>query len=155
MNEASLADLADLDVSDIAEVRFENLPAGLYEWEVSNADLSESTNKDGEKRFTADFELTVLEVKAVLERGIDKESLIGKKHTEKFFINPGAEPDKVAAAIGRIRAAVADMGGDNKGKMGVMVRDMKGKRFAGKIVKQKDKEDKSVEYSRLKLDAKK
>lgn len=151
----SLADLADLDVSEIAEVRFESLPPGSYEFEVTDTKMDENTNKDGERRFTIEFELTILEVKAVLKAGVDKASLVGKKHNEKMFINPGAEDDKVKAAIGRVRALVTDMGGESAGKLGVMVENMKGHRFVGKIVSQKDKVDKSIEYARLKLDPKK
>lgn len=150
----SLADLADIDVSEIAEIRFEQLPNGSYGWEVANADLHEDT-KDGERRYKAEFELKVVEVNAVLEQGVDKESLIGKTHTERFFIKPADEQAEVEKSIGRIRAFIADIGMDNKGKLGDIVRGAKGHTFPGKIVKKKDKNDPTVEYARLKLDPKK
>lgn len=154
--EFSLADLADIDVSEIQEVRFENLPAGVFDLECTNAELGEMRNKDDEKRFTAEFTFKVAAVHAVLESGVDKEALVGKSHTEKLWINPGAEPQKVQDSIGRIRAFVSDAGMDSSGKLGDIVRNMKGHTISkGRITTKKDKEDPSVIYSRLKLDAKK
>lgn len=147
----SLADLADIDVSEIEEVRFSNLPAGVFGFEVGEADLAEY-EKDGERRFKAVFPLKVVEVKSVLEANVDKESLVGKTHTESLFINPNETEDKVQTAIGRIRAFVTDIGCESKGKLGDIVRNTKGHVFTSKTVKQKDKEDKSIEYTRLKLD---
>lgn len=149
--EFSLADIADIDVSEIAEVRYASLPAGSYGFEVTEADLAED-EKDGERRFKAEFSMKIVEVKAVLERDVDKESLMGKVHTERFFIKPTEPQEDVEKSIGRIRAFVADIGMDNSGKLGDIVRNTKGHVFNGKIVKQKDKLDKSIEYARLKLD---
>lgn len=153
--EFSLADLADLDVSDIAEIRFETLPQGVYELECIGAQLTEDTDKDNAKRFTAEFEIQILGVKAVLEAGVDKESLVGKKITEKQYINPGKPAEDVQKAIGRIRAFVSDAGMDSSGKLGAIVSNMKNHRFVGKIIHQKDKDDKSRVYAKVKLDAKK
>lgn len=147
----SLADIADIDVSEIAEVRFSQIPNGSYGWEVTEADLHED-EKDGERRFKAVFEIKIVEVKAVLEPNVDKESLVNKTHTERFFIDPSKPQEEVEKAIGRIRAFIADMGLDNKGKLGDIVRSAKGHIFTGKIVKQKDRDDKSIEYARLRLD---
>lgn len=150
----SLADFADIDVSDISEVRYTSLPAGAYEFKMTEADLSED-EKDGERRFKAEFEMEIVEVKAVLEAGVDKESLIGKKHNERFFVKPSDEQDKVTKAIGRIRAFITDIGQDSKGKLGDIVRNSKDHVFVGKIIKQKDKNDRTREYARLQLEAKK
>jgi len=150
----SLADIADLDVSDIAEVRFEQLPAGVFGWEVTEADLHED-EKDGERRFKAEFVLKILEVKSVLEQGVDKEALVGKTHTERFFVKPNEPQEDVQKAIGRIRAFIADIGGENKGKLGDIVRGTKGHTFVSKGITQPDKNDKSVKYFRLKPDPKK
>jgi hypothetical protein len=147
----SLADLADIDVSEISEVRFEQLANGSYGFEVTAADLHED-EKDGERRFKAEFDMKVNEVKAVLESGVDKESLLNKTYTERFFIKPSDPQEDVEKAIGRVRAFIADIGLDNKGKLGDIVRGAKGHVFSGKIVKKKDKTDPTVEYARLKLD---
>jgi hypothetical protein len=154
MSGYSLADLAEIDVSDIEEVRFSTLPAGGYEFEVTDADLGED-EKDGERRFFARFDMKVVGVKVVLEQGVDKESLVGKSHSERFFVTPSAPEEDVKTSIGRIRAFITDIGQDSSGALGKIVREAKGHVFPGKIVKQKDKHDKSIEYARLKLDPKK
>lgn len=147
----SLADLADIDVSDIEEIRFIDLPAGVYDWEVTEADLHEE-EKDGERRFRIEFQIKVLEVFAVLEPNVDKESLLGKQHTERFYIKPKESEEEVKKSIGRVRAFVADIGCDNKGKLGDIVRNTKGHTFKAPTVKQTDKNDKSRQYTRLKLE---
>lgn len=151
----TLADLSELDVSDIQEIRFETLPAGIYEFEVMGATLNEGTNKDGEKRFTAEFEFKIVEVKALLKPGVDKDSLVGKKITEKLWIDPKQPQDKVAEAIGRIRAFVADMGCDNLGKLGDIVANTKGHVTMGKITNKPDKDDKTRIYARVAFEPKK
>jgi hypothetical protein len=150
----SLADLADVDVSGIEEVRFSSLPAGVYGFEVIESDLHED-EKDGNRRFYAKFDMRVVEVKAVIDPNADKESIVGKNHGERFFVDPSKTEEEVKAAIGRIRAFITDIGMDSSGKLGDIVRNAKGHVFTGKIVKQKDKDDKSVEYARLRLDPKK
>lgn len=147
----SLADLADIDVSDIEEIRYVQIPAGVYDFEVTKADLAED-EKDGERRFKAEIELKVLEVHAVLEPNVDKESLVGKLHTERLFIKPAEEEVKVKEAIGRIRAFVTDIGMDSSGKLGEIVRNCKGHTFKAQGVKQKDRQDPTREYFRLKLE---
>lgn len=151
MSEFNLADLAGLDVSEVEEVRFETLAQGVYEFKINATKLDEGDNKDGEKRFWAEIELEVVDVKAVIDRGIDKESLIGKKLTEKLYIVP-AEWQK---GVGRIRAWLADTGLENAGELGPLLESATGHIFTGKIVHQTDKDDKSVKYARLRLDAKK
>lgn len=153
--EMSLADLADIDVSGVAEVRFELLPTGIYVWEITEADMHEGHNKDNEKRFHAEVSMKLIEVKSVLEAGVDKDSLVGKTYTEKLFLTPGDEQEKVMAAIGRIKAFVLDVGGEWSAGLIDNVRNLKGLTFTGKIVHQVDKNDKSVKYARLKLDPKK
>jgi len=154
-DEVSLADLADMNVDDIAELRYETLPSMIPELEVIAAGLEETRNKDDERRFIATFELKIVSVKAVLSKFEgDKESLIGKTLTEKFYIDPAAEPEKIREAIGRIRAFVGDIGCDNTGALGALVENTKGHIFAnGKIVHQKDRVDKSIIYARLKVEA--
>ena len=151
MSDFNLADLAGLDISAVEEVRFETLAQGIYEFEIKSTKLDEGDNKEGEKRFWAEIELEVKDVKTVLDRGVEKESLIGKKLTEKLYIVP-AEWEK---GVGRIRAWLADTGLENSGALGVLLEAAVGHIFTGKIVHQHDKDDKSIKYARLRLDAKK
>lgn len=149
----SLADLAEIDVSDIDEVRFEQLPAGTYDWEVEDTEWEEDT-KDGERRFKIGIKFKILECLSSLEPGVDREKLAGKEHTERFFIYPKKPKEDTEKTIGRIRAMITDMGLDSAGKLGDIVRNAKGHTFRAKIVKQKDRNDASITYARLRLEPK-
>lgn len=147
----SLAELSDLDVSNIEEVRFVDLPLGVYDWEITESGLTED-EAEGERRFKAEIVMKVIEVKAVLEPNVDKEALVNKLHTERFFVYPAKPQDEVLKAIGRIRAFVTDVGMDSAGKLGDIVANLKGHTFSCKTAKQPDKNDKSRSYTRLKFD---
>lgn len=155
MNESgfSLADLADLDVSDIEEVRYTAIPAGAYDFEVTKADFEEES-KDGESRYKIAVEMKIIEVKALLEPGLKAEDFLEKVHTERFYIKPQEEAEKVQAAIGRVRAFVTDIGQDSKGKLGDIVRNTVGHTFTGKITNRKNKDDPANPFKALKLDGK-
>lgn len=151
----SLAALADLDASEIAEVRFESLPAGLYVFRGESAAFEDTANRDDERRVVLTVKLEVIEVKSVLERGVDKEDLLGKKHTEKFYV----VPEKAAEGLGLIRAWIGDIGLNNEGKFGGVegsepgiVDNIPGHEFPGKIIKQARKGDPSTKDSRLRID---
>lgn len=150
--EFSLADLIDLDVSDIAEVRFTTLSPGVYEFEVVEASLGEDTDKEGNRRFKAEVGLKVVGVKAVLEANVDKDSLLGKLHTERMFIKPTDPQAEVEKQIGRVRAFVSDVGMESKGKLGAIVANLKGHIFTAPVAAQPDKNDKSITYARLRLE---
>lgn len=147
----SLADLADIDVSDIEEVRFQTIPAGSYGFEILESELEEY-EKDGDRKFRAVVRMKINEVKAVLEAGVDKDSLMGREHIERLTIDPTKEQADVQKAIGRIRAFVADVGMPNTGTLGEIVRGLKGHIFSAKIANKPDKDDKTIVYARLKLD---
>jgi len=156
--EFSLADLASLDAADIAEVRFESLPAGIYIFRGESASLEDTTNRDDERRIVMTVKLEVVECKSVMERGYEKDDLIGKKHTEKFYIVPA----KAAEGLGLIRAFIGDIGLSNEGPFGGVegaepgiVDSIVGHEFTGKIVKQGRKGDPSTKDSRLRVDQKK
>lgn len=144
----TLADLGDLDISDIEEIRYESLPAGAYGFKIVSATLDEKPNRDQEQRFIAEVKLEVVEVKAVIKKGVELESLIGKTHTEKFYI----VPEKAAEGIGRVRANFTDMGIDSTGKFRDVLDRAVGHTFFAKIKEQKDKEDPSRVYARLVLE---
>lgn len=156
--EFSLAALAGFDTSDIAEVRFENLAGGAYVFAGTSAELVKKKNRDDEDRFVLTVGLEVVEVKAVTERGVDKEALVGKKHKESFYI----VPSKAEEGIGLIRAFYADIGLPNSGKIGAAVDEdgnpiegfadgIVGHQFPGNIVRVPRKDDPSTKDSRLRL----
>lgn len=154
--EFSLADLAQLDVSEIAEVRYESLPAGLYTFRGIEAKFEDTTNANDERRLVLTAKFEVVECQSCVERGVDKEELIGKKHTEKFYI----VPVKAAEGIGLIRAFLADVGLPNEGPLGGvegvdpgLVDNLVDHEFTGKIIKQPRKGDPSTKDARLRIDA--
>lgn len=159
--EFSLADLAELDVSDIAEVRFESLPGGMYLFRGESAKLEDTTNAEGERRFVATFKMEVTEVKMLTERkdsggnAIVPEDVIGKKHTEKQYI----VPIKAAEGIGLLRSFLGDIGLPNAGPLGGVegkpegiIDGFVGHEFSGKIIKQARKNDPSQKDARLRID---
>src|SRR3546814_5575043 len=75
---------------------------------------SDLKNREDETRFKLTINLEVAEVKAVTERGVNKEELVGKKHNESFYIVPA----KAEEGIGLIRAFYADIGLPNGGVIG-------------------------------------
>lgn len=161
--EFSLAALAGFDTSDIAEVRFENLPGGAFIFTGTEVKLEKTKNAQDEARFKLTVGLEVSEVKAVTERGVDKEALIGKKHKESFWIVPA----KAEEGIGLIRAFFADVGLPNAGAIGAAVNEETGEpiegfadgivghSFPGNIVRKPRRDDPSTKDSRLQLPKKK
>jgi hypothetical protein len=153
----SLADLADLDTTDVAEMRFESLPAGAFRFRVVSATLAEGQNKETQdKQFIVDMGFEVIEVKAVTDRKVDREALIGKKHSEKRYIIPG---EKALEGIGYLRSFLADIGANNAGKLGGVegaepgiLDESVGTEFDAKITLKPDRLDPSVKYARLRLD---
>jgi hypothetical protein len=155
----SLADLADLDITDVQELRMESLPGGAYTFKVVSAEATEGQKKDTmEKQFSIEFGFEVVEVKAVTERGVDKESIVGKKHKERRYITP----DKAVEGLGYLRAFLTDIGANSAGKLGGVpggepgiLDESVGTLFDAKIVKKPDRNDPTVKYARLVVDQKK
>lgn len=116
--EFSLADIAQLDASEIAEVRFEVLPAGVYVFRGVDAKFEDGTNKDDERRIILKAQFEVVEVKSVIDRDFKTEEaraeLLGKKHTEKMYVVPA----KAAEGLGLIRSFIGDIGLPNEGPFG-------------------------------------
>lgn len=114
----SLADIAGLDASEIAEVRFSTLPAGVYNFVGVSAHFEDTTNRDDERRLVLIVKVKVDEVKSVVDRNFKTEEqrldLVGKTHTEKFYVVPA----KAAEGLGLIRAFIGDIGLPNEGAFG-------------------------------------
>lgn len=164
--EFSLASLAGFDTSDIAEVRFENLPAMTAIFTGVDAKLEKTKNAQDETRFKLTLSSEVSEVKAVIDRDYKsdekKAELIGKKHKESFWI----VPSKAEEGIGLIRAFFADIGLPNAGPIGAAEDDdgnpiegfadgFIGHSYTANIVRVPRKDDPSTKDSRLRLPPKK
>lgn len=157
--EFSLADIAGLDASEIAEVRFESLPAGVFAFRGDSAAFEDTTNRDDERRIVLVVKMEVSEVKSVIDRDYktdeQKATLLGKKHTEKFYI----VPEKAAEGLGLIRAFIGDIGLPNEGPFGGVegsepgiVDGFVGHEFTGKIVQRPRKGDPTIKDSSLRID---
>ncbi len=149
MADFSLADLADLDVTDIKEIRFETLPQGIFEFVTKNPKLDEGTDKDQKRIFIFTADCVIEEVATVLDASVDKDGLVGKSYQQRQNI----ELTDAETGIGRIRAFGTDIGSDSTGKLGEVVARMDGTRFRAKIVHQKDRQDPSIVYARLRFEA--
>jgi len=143
----ALSDLMDLDVSGIDEIRFEQLPSGIFDFIIKDPDMAEGTNKEGDKIFYFSCKCEVEECVSLLEGG-DPEALKGKIHNHRQNI----EPADAETGIGRIRAFVSDVGMDSAGKLGAIVAGLKDHRFRAKVVTQTDKNDPSIKYARLRFE---
>lgn len=150
MADFSLADLADLDVSDIKEIRFETLPQGIFDFVVKNPKLDEGTDKEQNRIFIFSADCVIEEVVTVLDSSVDKDGLVGKSQNQRQNI----DPSDAETGIGRIRAFGTDIGIDSTGKLGDVVARMDGQRFRGKITHTKDRTDPSIVYARLRFDKK-
>ena len=146
--EFSLADLCDLDVSEIEEIRFEQRAAGIYDFKCVSSNLEEGKNSDDEKQFYWEGKFEVVEMISSLESGVKPEDEKGKVHQERKTIDP-TDPE---TGIGRIRAFVTDLGFDSRGKLGPVVKQIEGHIFRAKIVKRPNKKDPSITYANLQLD---
>lgn len=147
----SLADIADLDTSDIAEMRFSNLPGGIYVFKTTSAELGEKDNKDNKPRVVPTFKFEVLEVKACKNRKIDPADLVGKSHTEKVYLVPDEGAIKLAESIGRLKAFVWDMGVDDSGTVQEYLERCVDNVFEAQIIERPNPSDKMSPYAQLKL----
>lgn len=136
----SLADIAGLDTDDVEELRSQALTAGLYVFEMQAGKLQDTTVKDDERRIKINIPLKVVEVQAITEKGVTEEEVMGKVHTESFFVDP-ADPGK---GIGYAKGFIADAGASNSGNMGGVegaptgyLDALQGHRFVAKALKKK------------------
>lgn len=156
--EFSLADIAQIDASEIAEVRYESLPGGVYKFVGESAQFEDMTNRDDERRIVLVLKMEVAEVLSCLDRDYKtpeaQAELLGKKHTEKFYV----VPEKAAEGLGLIRTLFTDLGLPNDGPFGGVegvegfVDAFVGHEFKGKIVQRPRKGDPTVKDSNLRLD---
>lgn len=87
----SLSDLAGVDMSQIQEVSFEGLPAGMYLLRGIEGTLEKVRNAKDEPRGKITLQMEVAEVKTITERAnppIDPDDWLGKKHRENIWIVP-------------------------------------------------------------------
>lgn len=103
----SLADIAGMSIDNIAEVRFEELPAMRAAFALTAFDFQTIGDKEIP---VCKLGLKVMQVEAFNDDGDDsderKEKMVGKSHNETIFI----DPKDVATGLGRVKAYLADCG---------------------------------------------
>lgn len=145
----SLADLAGVDLSDIAEQRFSALPEGVYVMRViaePNPPQFEVIESKGKKKPIVVFYHEVedcLALKKPEETPEGINSLIGKKHRETFFISGDAK-----TSLGYIKTFMVDATGnkDQKGDMKSLLLGMVGTKYQCTITHRKDPNDSDKVY---------
>lgn len=114
MSEAmTLAGIADLDMNEVEEVRFEALPNCLAKFTIEKVEMDEGENGDGDPYVAIMVNCKVVECMQVLDKKWegDPESLEGKGYTERFYI-PMADPEKRTKGLGRFKAFFVDTGAE-------------------------------------------
>lgn len=150
----SLAELAGVDMTEIQEVSFEGLPAGLYLFRGIAGKLEKVDNAKEEKRGKIGLEMEVVEVKSITERGIAQDEwpeYVGKKHRENFWIVPEKPEEGLGIAVRFFRSIGINTEGKPLGGCvneetgepieGIIDEFADGVEFAGKITKKPRKGD--------------
>jgi hypothetical protein len=143
----SLAEIAGVNLDDVEEFRFENLPVGAYTFQVVEAGLDE-VGSNG--KLAAIFKTKVLETHGLvgLPDGEDESNYVGKDHRETFFVSEAQD-------IGRIKAFLKDIGLESSGvTLGDAVASAESHVFSGRIKHRTSPQDKSVKYANIVLDKK-
>lgn len=157
---ASLADLADINVSEIEAIRSETLPQGIYEFEVTTAGMIEKDNTDGDPVFQSEVECTVLECISLIDRlphgvtdkGAYMESLVGKKVMHRNTANKTDSKEDFVKALGRMKSTVVDMGGEWGPSIVDNFANLVGVRFKSKMTHGRSKTDPDARFPRLALE---
>lgn len=139
--EASLADIANLNMDDIAEVRFEAFPRGGYAFKGLTGKI-ETVGSGDDKKAVIAFESECFEVYGEPD-GVSAESVIGKKHREVFFLSGDSAVDN----LGRAKAYMSDTGFTGKGTLQEMLDAWAGTMFKATVKHRKDKNDEDRIYA--------
>lgn len=137
----TLADIAGLNMDEIKEERFENMPKGNFIFEVEKMWLGKFG--EGEKaKGGVGFKAKVLEVINVNDKDFtgDPADLIGKMHQQVFFITQ-------LKSVGFIKSFIKDIGAPYSPNFLKLLETATGTRFQGPISKRKDPNDTDKEYS--------
>lgn len=143
----SLADIAGLDMTEIAEFRGGGVtPAGIFEWRIAGAALDTITyQKDGEDvtKPIVDFELEALACRRCKDPAIDVDNLAGTKHYERIFISD------LVKDLGRVKAFMQDIGCEGSGSLQDLLDGTIGREFVAAISHRKDKNDPDRVYANI------
>lgn len=134
--ELSLTDIADIDMSEVEEKRFELRPAGVYHFKCIDATLDTINGKA-----VAKFETEIVNCHAIVGDGAP-EAQIGKKYTEMFFLTSGD-------SLGYLKGFLSDTGFTGTGSLRELLDAFHGHEFIGAIKHTRDKNDTDKVYTSL------
>lgn len=140
--EVSLADLAGFDMSNTAAAKFENVPEGIFDFEVC-LDPMPDLQQMGEK-FAAVIPCKVLNVLALKEPALtpDPTSLIGKVHRETNVLNNDKSLEYLQATFQTLEA-------NTKQGLRAILHSLSGTKFRAAIKHRVDPNDNDKVYASL------
>lgn len=140
----NLADLIGFDMTNVQAKKFENLPEGLFEFEIQTDPMpgiyTVGDNPPKGASVLACKVLNVLSVKVPSETP-DPTKLIGKVHRETNVINTGESLEYLQATL--------EAFGCQKGKLGDMLASLAGVRFTAAITHRVNKNNTDIVYAGL------
>src|SRR6266567_2281248 len=141
--QVSLADLAGIDMSDLGEARFSNVPKGVYKFVFLDGAKAPAFHKVGGDKFGAVFFCKVLDVLGLVDKNDapdgDATKLIGKEYRETQFITS-------QESFKYLNAFITDLGGAKVGSYANKFASLVGVEFTCPVAYRKDKNDSSKEY---------
>lgn len=143
----SLADLAGLNLDDVAAKRGESLPKMTAIFEVMGGEDMPDLKVvgEGDKAKPAGvFKFKVIDVLSVSDPEFtgDPNSLIGKVHQETKFLTSTEN-------LGYCKGLIVDLGGSGSGPLKIQLNELAGLRFTAPIGKRKDKNDSDIVYTNI------
>lgn len=144
--QVSLADLAGIDMSDLGEARFSNIPKGVFKFVFLDGQKAPAFHKLGDSKFGAVFFCKVLDVLGLVDKNDapdgDATKLIGKEYRETQFISS-------QESFKYLNAFITDLGGAKTGSYADKFASLVGIEFTCPISYRKDKNDSSKEYPQM------
>lgn len=145
----SLLELAGVDLTGVAEVRFETLPPMKAGFEVVEVGKRGRDTDKGPRLFI-EVKAKVLEVLSVADAKFEsaeaKEKLVGKTFSETFVI----DPNDPLTGIGRFKAFLKDIGTNDNAKLGdLFAGSLNGFKLLGTIKHRPNPKDKDRPFTNL------
>lgn len=140
----SLADLAGIDMDNVAEVRTTLFPAGAFKFKVDTSKL-DVFGSGQDKKAAIVFKFKCTDVLALTDTALHANDVIDKFHQEPIMLTEPME------GLGRAKAFMADCGFKGSGKLQDLLAGFIGTEFKTLITHRPDKNDKSRIYSNIGL----
>lgn len=142
--QVSLAEIAGVDMDDVAEVRGSTFAAGAFKFIVDDAKLA-VMGKDKDAKAGIQYKFKCSDVLSLVDSSKDANAIIGKFHVETCFLTDPME------GLGRAKAFMADTGYKGSGKLEEVLDGFKGHEFKCVITNRADKNDKDIIYANIGL----